>query len=94
MANGYRLEQIDILKRGHDLVFEYVAKGNYADFYKEAWNFVFELEIDIQTAQQLDDTNQLALYTKALHALSNLVEGIIARHDREIIMEEFNNGSS
>jgi hypothetical protein len=94
MANGYRLEQIDILKKGHDLVFEYVAKSDYAGFYKEAWIFVFELEIDIRTAKELGDVNKLTLYTKALHALSNLVEGIISRHDREIIMEEFNNGPS
>ena len=92
MANGYRLEQADILKRGQVLVFEYVSKGDYAGFYKEAWNFVFELEIDIQTAKQLDDQPQLELYKNALRAISNLVESIISRHDREIIMEEFKNG--
>lgn len=90
MANGYRLEQDVIISRARQLVERYAKVADFENFYKEAWNFLFEIRIDLKTATELRDNTRITLYTTSITALLDLVAGIISKHNKHLIEEEFN----
>lgn len=93
MANGYRLEQEVILTRVNALLTRYAYIGDYQNFYKETWNFLFELRIDLKTAKALNDEKRIQYYESAIHALEELVASIISKQNKNIIEDEFKEGN-
>lgn len=77
MADGYRLEQEDILGKGRELIDDFAAQGNFCGFYKAAWKLIFEINIDYNTAVQARNKDRERLYVNAVIATTNMVESTI-----------------
>lgn len=89
MADGYRLDQATIISRVKDITTRYVSVGDYESFYRESWNFLFEIHIDLKTATLLKDQKRIELYNKTVLGLTDLVMSIIAEKSKLDINREF-----
>lgn len=89
MANGYRLEQKLIISRVKDITTRYAEIGDFESYYRECWNFYFELQIDLKNAIIQKDTKRIELYEKSINSLSTLVASIISEQHKLNIKKEF-----
>jgi hypothetical protein len=90
----YRLSQDDVLARGPALL-DYLASPATAPFFwKKAWEFLFELQIDLETAMRENDINREKLYVGGIRATGNMVKGVLDTYKLYGILNEENDESS
>lgn len=76
----YRLSQDDILARGPQLLDQLLIEKEQhlpITFYRKAWEFLFELRIDLDVAMTEKNIERQKLYLTAITAVSNMVKSIL-----------------
>lgn len=73
----YKLERDEILKRGPIMLDNLLQPSRDSIFWREAWAFVFELQIDLETAMAEKDDERIQLYINAIKATGNMVKGVM-----------------